>query len=896
MNKYINAFKNRFDRDWFKQHIIALYRLERGQKFPGYQAAAAYARDLMISEGIEAELIDIPADGITVYQDKRMPIGWDVNEMSLTLISKVNGIKDSVIADYGRDPLSCVKHSTALPEGGVITELVTESQMKAGEDVKGKLVLLNQSVKGAQKFMEMFLDLGALGFVSEHAEGQLEAPDHRAWVNSGTENGSWSVQSGHRDFVGYVITPRTAYHLRKACEGGVVKVHARSDGQRYESNLPVVSGLLRGESEKEIWMLAHLYEPLIDDNSNGVVGCIGILKALKEMVNAGEIKLKYSVRVVFAAEVYGFAAAAEHFGGDLSSRAIGAINVDGIPGSVDKAKFREIRARKAPDWLGFAGNLVLDAVCDAYIEEYPETKVLKMPYNLGDDCTLGDPTVGLPTTWVLRGLYDCFHHNSILDEEYIDLDVCLETLVATGSWVGAMAALTVEEIRDLLPGALAKAKQSLEALTKDEIRAETDAVSRMEYRYLQEYNRILDLKRWGDIPEIDIAAAELEKWYRTELTGQINNPVRPAVKGAVLPFAGGITAPSWYKYAENFVFGRVGRGLPHDQVKILERHKRKTPGFFLYYTPAELMALLDGKKTLRAVVEEFEWAKRAVLSEAAIRDALLTFITFAENGYLTMRAATAVTAADIETALRELGVKDGETMMVHAELADLGYIEGGVESVLDSLKAAVGDEGTILAPIFSRPYLMRGGKVNRSVGYRPYDMRPDGALRDKTVTTADIQRELLKMPDVCRSGHVTHEWAAIGHDAYECVKGQGCLEEPFGETSPVAKVLERGGSVVCFGNTLKDNVFLSYLANRFAGEGTMGIVKYIDEKGAEHTALMNGLVEDVCAAFGGADAFYGKAQERGLKIEARACGMGCIYRIELKDLCEIGAEMFREMM
>ena len=118
MNRYISAFKERFDREWFRKHIIALYRLERGQKSPCYQAAAAYVRDLMLAEGIEAELIDIPADGVTVYQDKRMPLGWDVNEMSLTLISKVNGIKDSVIADYGRDPLSCVKHSTALPEGG----------------------------------------------------------------------------------------------------------------------------------------------------------------------------------------------------------------------------------------------------------------------------------------------------------------------------------------------------------------------------------------------------------------------------------------------------------------------------------------------------------------------------------------------------------------------------------------------------------------------------------------------------------------------------------------------------------------------------------------------------------------------------------------------------------
>ena len=96
-----------------------------------------------------------------------------------------------------------------------------------------------------------------------------------------------------------------------------------------------------------MWLLAHLYEPLIDDNSSGVIGCIAILKALREMVRQGKIRLKYSVRVVFASEMYGFAAMADHYGGDLSQRTIGAINMDGMNASKEKA-VKKAREKRSP--------------------------------------------------------------------------------------------------------------------------------------------------------------------------------------------------------------------------------------------------------------------------------------------------------------------------------------------------------------------------------------------------------------------------------------------------------------------------------------------------------------------------------------------------------------------
>ncbi|MCX6986410.1 MAG: hypothetical protein NT118_16935, partial [Lentisphaerae bacterium] len=52
-----------------------LLELERGQTFENYRRAAEFTAGLIKEAGIEnCEIINFPADGKTVYQDKRMPM------------------------------------------------------------------------------------------------------------------------------------------------------------------------------------------------------------------------------------------------------------------------------------------------------------------------------------------------------------------------------------------------------------------------------------------------------------------------------------------------------------------------------------------------------------------------------------------------------------------------------------------------------------------------------------------------------------------------------------------------------------------------------------------------------------------------------------------------------
>lgn len=889
MKDFIAAFEKRFDHKWLDTNVLNMYKLERKQTFPYWQKSAQYACDLLKAEGFEAELIDIPADGKTVYQDKCTPIGWDVTKQTLTVVSGVPALNGKVISDFEQEPLMAVKHSVATPPEGITARVVTEGQMKAGEDVRGAFVLLDQTTRPRGENMRMLLDLGALGWISDFLENPGRTPDDVAWINAGTENNSWHVQAEDRPYTSYQITPTSGVALRNACQAGPVKVHAYSDGRRYETTLPVVTGLLRGEDPREVWMVGHLYEPLIDDNTNGVIGSIEILKVLRDMAAAGEIKLKYSVRVIFASEMYGFAAATEYFGGDLNGRVLGAINMDGITGSYDKSVHNEYRAIEAPDLPGFAGNILLHEATDHFSLNHPEMIISREDHGYGDDCAIGDSTIGVPVVWIFHGPKG-LHHNSWQNENQYDPEKYYIHLGYCAAWVRAMAALTEDEVKEILPGAAARAQNVIDAAAADSVRVGTDCKARLEFIYERECAKLRALQLWAEIPEIDAAANSLT-------VPAPANTVVDVVPAVDRPDYARAQTKSWFDYADDFIFGRLTRGFPHDLMKKPFKARNQMPGTILYSTLADVLSRMDGKKTLKTIYSELEWDKNLILDEKTAKEYLMVCTMLSEWGYLSLEQKNVLSAADLTAALKKLGVEEGETLLVHSGLSGLGYLPGGTNTVIDALKAAVGETGTFMAPAFARPYIMFEGSLNKSYRYRPYDTRPDGDLRDRTISTGALPKAMLKYPGSRRSGHSTHEWVAIGADAETCVAGHGLLDSPTGVTSPLDTALKRGGSVVFLGCSIAPNTFLHYLEDvTDAPFMQSAVIRYLDADGEPHTACIPRHLPGDRDFYGdpAGSAFYAEAVERGLKIDAVPFGIGWIYRMELANIYEVGMAMFRD--
>lgn len=868
------GFENYLDEKWLGEKDLELYHIERKQTFPAWNAAAEYASNLLKNEGFTPETVVFPADGKMTYQDKTSPIGWDVSYMRMTLKTPVNGISDPVIADFEREPLEVVKHSVSLPEGGVDARIVPQSRMRAGEDVRGAFVLLDPDARPHKEDLKMLLDLGAYGWVSDYVENPLVHADGVAWLNAGTEHNSWHVPADERDFIGFQITPINGFYLRAACKEGDVIVHVESDAHRYVSTLPVVTTLLPGEEDRELWLVAHLYEPLIDDNSSGVVGCVAVLKALRRMAQEGKFRLKYGVRVVFCSEMYGAAAYIEHIG-DARKKAIGAINMDGLNASSDKCS-TQFRAIEGPDFNGgsreggFVGNVLLHEVTREYKAAHPEIEFFPQPHRLSDDCCIGDSTVGIPTVWLYH-TREGLHHNSKQDESLMDMKAFVKHLSICSEWICRMVSLTKEDILGLLPYAVKHAQSVLDDAAKMPIRKGTDPQQKMDFLYARECARIYALRAYADIPEIDEAAAALVK---PQFDGGFVSV--EAEKGAVC---------SWYDYCARFTFTRLTRGFPHDLAKLPPDERFRLPGDILEVDLSSVISRVGEGLTMQDALREVEWDKGSCFTEAEVKSYLLTFVRLHFAGYLGLKYSDDTT---LETALRRLGIAEGDTVAALVSMDELGYTAGGAKGALESLRAAVGEKGCVMLPAFANSRVITGGSVCHDPLYRPYDTRPNGALRDRTLGQFTIEREIMKTDGVQRSGHLTHEWAAIGADAEELVGGIKRDEAPFGKNSPLAKACAHDGKLVLMGVSACENPFIPFIESCAGSKDfTSAVARYIDCDGE----LCAALVEGVPMRKIDCEAFWQAMIGRGLKIEAAPYGRTMLYCVDMRSLTEIGTEL-----
>src|SRR5262249_36849753 len=60
-----------------------------------------------------------------------------------------------------------------------------------------------------------------------------------------------------------------------------------------------------------------------------------------------------------------------------------------------------------------------------------------------------------------------------------------------------------------------------------------------------------------------------------------------------------------------------------------------------------------------------------------------------------------LTLESLTTAFRDLGVNPGDVLLVHSSYKSLGPVEGGPQTVIDALLAALGPDGTLIMPTFN---------------------------------------------------------------------------------------------------------------------------------------------------------------------------------------------------
>lgn len=145
----------------------------------------------------------------------------------------------------------------------------------------------------------------------------------------------------------------------------------------------------------------------------------------------------------------------------------------------------------------------------------------------------------------------------------------------------------------------------------------------------------------------------------------------------------------------------------------------------------------------------------------------------------------------IVVALRRLGIRPGDVVIVHSSLSRLGFVTGGAGAVVMALQEAVGAGGTLGAPTF---WTVDPNSVD------------EGTLFDAVQGKSQmgiISERIRQLPGAVRSLHPTHSATFVGPHAHYLTAEHHKDEAPAGPRSPYRKLAAMEGKILLLGVSLE---------------------------------------------------------------------------------------------
>lgn len=186
---------------------------------------------------------------------------------------------------------------------------------------------------------------------------------------------------------------------------------------------------------------------------------------------------------------------------------------------------------------------------------------------------------------------------------------------------------------------------------------------------------------------------------------------------------------------------------------------------------------------------------------------------------------TEVTFQDIKTSLENLGIKSGDTVIVHSSMKSMGHVVGGPDAVIDAFLEVLGEKGTLVMPTLSQK--------NWATVYEDWHL-------DRPSDVGLLTEVFRKREGAYRSDQATHSVAAMGYKAQELTKehtAYGPIVCPFGEyafckSSPWQKLYDMNAKIVFLGVTAEANTMKHLAECQFMQEALDTL------RGTEHYEIM----------------------------------------------------------
>ncbi len=146
--------------------------------------------------------------------------------------------------------------------------------------------------------------------------------------------------------------------------------------------------------------------------------------------------------------------------------------------------------------------------------------------------------------------------------------------------------------------------------------------------------------------------------------------------------------------------------------------------------------------------------------------------------------------------LVRLGLRRGDSVMLHSSLSQLGPVEGGAEAVAEAILSVLGEEGTVIFPAFAgdlwhgHPCLEDCRNCCGKQRFCP-SREPGGQ--------GIIPETLRKRTGVLRGCHPTHSWCALGAKAELFLQDNVQARTPCGKGNPFEALVREDGVILCLG-------------------------------------------------------------------------------------------------